>query len=164
MGKSKWWHDLNRNWITFTCDDLLWLQIWFYRRFDFEGRHLIWVWFEFIMIWFMIWMNHNIWVVDLSASRSRNCQTRCSTTLAYQQTKTVAKNSHRTEVICILCNFQVVFPKICCHVRVFNSSSAMCTDVISLVQFQCSLVVCLFITSYYNICIAIYFVFFDGKL
>jgi len=34
---------------------------WFHlttRRFDLKIRDLIWIWFEFIMIWFVIWTNH----------------------------------------------------------------------------------------------------------
>jgi len=49
MSKSKSRFDLNHDWIT--CSYVIW-------RSHLKAHDLIWIWFEFIMIWFAIWTNH----------------------------------------------------------------------------------------------------------
>jgi len=91
-----------------------------------------------IMIWFKSWLNH-IWLFDLTARRfdlevwfdlwfeqvTTLSGTQCSTTLAnshvpISKPKLCVKNSHRTQVICVLSHFQIIVRQTVCHL--FSSS------------------------------------------
>ena len=61
MSKFKSLFDLNHGWIT------LWWSDFTAGRFDLGGD-LIWIWIEFIMIWFVIWRNHRFqkyWLANI---------------------------------------------------------------------------------------------------
>jgi len=108
---------------------MIWFKSWLNRvlsfdlarsRFELEGCDLTWIWFEFIMIWLvsrasisnMGWSEWNAVFYSLCTWAGRSgtqCSLKAIYTCTYHLVKQFAEYSHRTEVICLSCHFQVVF-------------------------------------------------------